>query len=61
MKEADVLRVGDYLEHIELAIARIRRYLAGLDRASFCEDLPAMAEQIRALRGGLLKDPSTGD
>ena len=35
MKEDDVLRVRDYLEHIELAIARIRRYLAGLDRASF--------------------------
>jgi len=28
MKEADVLRVRDYLEHIELAIARIRRYIA---------------------------------
>ena len=35
MKEADVLRVRDYLEHIELAIARIRRYIAGLDRAAF--------------------------
>ncbi len=35
MKEDDVLRVQDYLEHIELGIARIRRYLAGLDRASF--------------------------
>jgi len=29
MKEADVLRVRDYLEHIEFAIARIHRYLAG--------------------------------
>lgn len=35
MKDDDVLRVRDYLEHIELAVARIRRYLAGLDRASF--------------------------
>lgn len=35
MKEGDIPRVGDYLEHIELAIARIRRYVAGLDRASF--------------------------
>ncbi|OGA16275.1 MAG: hypothetical protein A3I63_00020 [Betaproteobacteria bacterium RIFCSPLOWO2_02_FULL_66_14] len=35
MKEDDVLRVQDYLEHIELAIARIHRYLAGMDRASF--------------------------
>jgi uncharacterized protein with HEPN domain len=35
MKEDDVPRVRDYLEHIELAIARIRRYHAGLDRASF--------------------------
>ena len=127
MKKDDVLRVRDYLEHIELAIARIRRYLAGLDRASFlasdekqdavirnieiigeaaqsirrrhpefaarhpeipwggvygmrnaiahgyftvdldgvwktvCEDLPALAEQVRALRGALQKDPSTGD
>ena len=119
MKENDVLRVRDYLEHIELAIARIRRYLAGLDRTSFlaseekqdavirnieiigeaaqsirrrhpefaarhpeipwggvygmrnaiahgyftvdldvvwktvCEDLPTLAEQVRALRGAL--------
>jgi len=29
MKDDDVLRVRDYLEHIELAVARIRRYLAG--------------------------------
>ena len=35
MTADDVLRVRDYLEHIELAIARIRRYLAGLDRSSF--------------------------
>lgn len=35
MKEADVLRVRDYLRHIELAIERIRRYLAGMDRTSF--------------------------
>jgi uncharacterized protein with HEPN domain len=35
MKEGDALRVRDYLEHIELAVARIRRYLAGLDKASF--------------------------
>jgi len=28
MKADDVLRVRDYLEHIELAIARIRRYIA---------------------------------
>jgi uncharacterized protein with HEPN domain len=127
MKEDDVLRVRDYLEHIELAIARIRRYVAGLDRDTFlageekqdavirnieiigeaaqsirrrhpefaarhpeipwggvygmrnaiahgyftvdldvvwktvCEDLPALAEQIRALRGALQKDPSAGD
>ena len=26
-----------------------------------CEDLPALAEQIRALRGALQKNPSTGD
>ncbi len=35
MKENAALRVRDYLEHIDLAIARIRRYLAGMDRASF--------------------------
>jgi uncharacterized protein with HEPN domain len=35
MTEADVLRVRDYLRHIELAIERIRRYLEGIDRASF--------------------------
>lgn len=35
MSEDDVLRVQDYLEHIELAIERIRRYLTGLDRATF--------------------------
>ena len=35
MKEDDVLRVRDYLGHIELAIARIRRYVAGLDKVSF--------------------------
>ena len=35
MNENDVLRVRDYLEHIELAVARIRRYVEGLDRASF--------------------------
>ena len=35
MKEDDALRVRDYLEHIELANARIRRYLASLDRDSF--------------------------
>ena len=26
-----------------------------------CEDLPALAEQVRELRGALQKDPSTGD
>lgn len=35
MTADDVLRVRDYLEHIRLAIARIHRYLAGLDRNSF--------------------------
>ncbi len=35
MKDADVLRVRDYLRHIEIAIDRIRRYVAGMDRASF--------------------------
>ncbi len=35
MREEDALRVGDYLEHIERAVARIRRYLAGLDRDAF--------------------------
>ena len=35
MKEDDVLRVRGYLEHIEFAIARIRRYLEGLNKASF--------------------------
>lgn len=35
MKEADVLRVGDYLRHIQLATERIRRYLAETDRTSF--------------------------
>lgn len=127
MKEDDVLRVRDYLEHIELAIARICRYLEGLNKASFlvseekqdavirnieiigeaaqsirrrhpefaarhpeipwggvygmrnaiahgyftvdlevvwktvCEDLPVLAEQVRALRFALHKDPGTGD
>ena len=127
MTEDDVLRVRDYLEHMELAIARIRRYLAGLDRVSFlareekqdavirnieivgeaaqsirrrhpefaarhpeipwggvygmrnaiahgyftvdldvvwktvCKELPTLAEQVRALRGALQKDPSAGD
>lgn len=35
MKAADVLRVQDYLLHIELAIERIGRYLARMDRAAF--------------------------
>ena len=35
MKETDVLRVGDYLRHIQLATERIRRYLAETDRTSF--------------------------
>lgn len=35
MTEADVLRVRDYLEHMQIAIARIRRYLVGLNLASF--------------------------
>jgi len=35
MKKSDVLRVRDYLEHIELAIERIGRYVAGLEQASF--------------------------
>ena len=35
MKESDVLRLRDYLRHIELAIERIRRYLAGMVRTSF--------------------------
>lgn len=35
MTEANDLRVRDYLDHIELAIARIRRYVVGLDRDSF--------------------------
>ena len=127
MKENDVLRVRDYLEHIELAVTRIRRYVEGLDRASFlareekqdavirnieiigeaaqsirrrhpefaarhpeipwggvygmrnaiahgyftvdldvvwktvCEDLPTLAEQVRALRSALQKDPGCGD
>ena len=127
MKEYEALRVRDYLEHIELAVARIRRYLEGLDKISFfaneekqdavirnieiigeaaqsirrrhpefaarhpqipwggiygmrnaiahgyftvdldavwktvCEDLPALAEQVRALRGALQKDPGDGD
>ena len=43
MKESDVLRVRDYLEHIELANERIRRYVAGLDRASF---LPARKSRM---------------
>jgi len=126
MTKDDVLRVRDYLEHIELAIARIRRYLAGLDRALFlasdekqdavirnieiigeaaqsirrrhpefaarhpeipwggvygmrnaiahgyftvdlevvwktvCEDLPTLAEQVRAMRSALEKEPGTG-
>lgn len=126
MTEDDVLRVRDYLEHIELAIARIRRYLAGLDKTSFlareekqdavirnieiigeaaqsirrrhpdfaarhpeipwggaygmrnaiahgyfavdlevvwktaCEDLPVLADQVRAVHGALQKVPGTG-
>ncbi len=28
---------------------------------TICEDLPALAEQVRALRGALQKDPGTGD
>ncbi len=35
MKQNAVLRVRDYLGHIDLAIGRIRRYLAGVDRAAF--------------------------
>jgi len=35
MKKSDVLRVRDYLEHMELAIERIGRYVAGLERVSF--------------------------
>ena len=35
MSNSDVLRIRDYLEHIELAIGRISRYVAGMDLASF--------------------------
>lgn len=35
MTEANDLRVRDYLDHIEFAIARIHRYVVGLDRDSF--------------------------
>lgn len=38
MKSSDVLRVRDYLEHIEFAIEKIRRYAAGLERASFLDN-----------------------
>lgn len=38
MKSSDVLRLRDYLEHIELAIEKIRRYAAGLERASFLDN-----------------------
>jgi lipopolysaccharide/colanic/teichoic acid biosynthesis glycosyltransferase len=53
MKEDDVLRVRDYLEHIELAIARIRRYLACLDRASFLAMKPGISgrAQVNGWRG----------
>jgi uncharacterized protein with HEPN domain len=127
MKADDVRRLRDYLDHIDLAVARIRRYLADLDRASFLaseekqdavirnieiigeaaqsirrrypeyaarhseipwggvygmrnaiahgyfavdldivwntanNDLPALAEQVRALRGALQPDPNDGD
>ncbi len=35
MKGVDALRVRDYLEHMEFAIQRIKRYVAGIDHASF--------------------------
>jgi uncharacterized protein with HEPN domain len=35
MTEDDALQVQDYPDHIELAIARISRYLTGLDRSAF--------------------------
>lgn len=58
MKAADVLRVQDYLRHIELAIERIRRYLARTDRAAFLakDDLPTLAGQVAALRAELQSD-----
>lgn len=37
MKEDDALRVGDYLEHIERAVARIRRYLASEEKQDAVE------------------------
>ena len=53
MNADDVLRVQDYLEHIELAIARILRYLADLDRASFLaseEKQDAVIRRIEIIR-----------
>lgn len=38
MSRRDALALRDYLEHIRQAIERIRRYLAGTDRAAFLVD-----------------------
>ena len=50
MKKSDVLRLRDYLEHIELAIQRIGRYVDGLDRIAFFDGWPAFTSGLVLLQ-----------
>jgi len=43
----DPLRLGDYLDHILQAIANIREYTVGLDRAAYLKDRKTQDAVIR--------------
>jgi uncharacterized protein with HEPN domain len=47
MSPADQLRLADYLAHIQEAIERCRRYVAGMDEAAFLRDEKTQDAVIR--------------
>lgn len=47
MTAAALPRLGDYLQHIVLAIDRIERYTAGLDEAGFVADTKTQDAVVR--------------
>ncbi|MEW6613094.1 MAG: DUF86 domain-containing protein [Pseudomonadota bacterium] len=49
MSRRDELALRDYLEHIQQAIGRIQRYLAGIDRAAFLANEEKQDAVIRNL------------
>jgi uncharacterized protein with HEPN domain len=49
MSERDALALRDYLEHIEQAVGRVERYLAGTDLATFLADEQKQDAVIRNL------------